>query len=89
MISGRRLRQQGHCLVAIVCLSCAGSLGLIGLISGVEWTGYALLLALGAMPGPQSLTHRHQLCPKVSHSSHHCTALAVGARRGSTDLNRV
>ena len=62
MISGRRLRQHVDIVPygAIVCLSCAGSLGLIGLISGVEWTGYAPLswLALGAMAvGPQFFGH--------------------------------
>ena len=62
MISGRRLRQHIDIIPygAIVCLSCAGSLGVIGLITGVEWVGFAPLswLALGAMAlGPQFFGH--------------------------------
>ena len=81
LISGRRLRQ--HVDIVPMGPSCVWhvqALGLIGLISGVEWTGCSSASSLWVRwPwGLSSLTHRHQLCPKVSHSSHHCTALAVG-----------
>ena len=62
MISGRRLRQHMDIVPygAIVCLSCALILGLIGQFNHVEWTGYALLswAALGFMAiGPQFFGH--------------------------------
>ena len=62
MISGRRLRQHIDIVPygAIVCLSCALSLGLIGLVNQVEWTGYAMLswAALAVMAiGPQFFGH--------------------------------